>query len=144
MTGMGWKAVAGIFGEAVAKTTVLKRLQPLFWLGNIVLASLAVASMSIHAIAIVSLSTVFVFFAGWLVTGFVDRQRLHAIVGDKWIEGEIGIYSSLAFWGGILIAGVAPDSGERMPLFSLIAALVVFGMVGLLLSLLPLTRLRSR
>lgn len=80
----------------------------------------------------------------WTISGIRDRSRYHAALGDDWIEGEVGVYSSLAFWGGTLLAGCSPERSEDTPLFALIATLVIAGMIGLIVSALPITKLAGQ
>ena len=110
-----------------------------FWSLNLGLAAVATISLESRVLAGVALLIVSVVSAVWAVTGLADRPRYHAILGSKWVEAEVGVYSALAFWAGVLAALVAPVQAEQNPLFTIICLLVSVGMVGMVISLLPLT-----
>lgn len=76
----------------------------------------------------------------WIVSS-IRGGRLHALATEHGrIESELAIYSSFALWIGVCVFMVAPafqDDG----LSSWPATLVQAGMVGILLSSVPMTRL---
>lgn len=110
-----------------------------FWGLNAALAFLGALSFRSDAVAAVSLGVVAAVLLGWAATGIANRARYHAVLGANWLEREIGIYASLAFWGAIFVAAVDPTL-EREPLFAVVQIAVLGGLAGMFLSLLPITR----
>lgn len=64
------------------------------------------------------------------------------MLDDRWIEGELGVYSTFAFWGGVFLAMITvPDDG---PYLGIVKFLVFSGGIGFFVSMLPLTGLLNR
>ncbi|MBB4147872.1 hypothetical protein ACFFJ0_04240 [Sphingobium scionense] len=114
---------------------------PTFWILNPVLIVVTAASAQYRPLAILSVIAIFIAFIAWIAGGLLDRPRFHAVLGDEWIEGETGVYSTIALWGGVLIAAAATDEAQTMPLFGIVQALVMPGAIGMMVSQLPLTRM---
>jgi hypothetical protein len=112
-----------------------------FWGLNVALAAMGLLSMKSSVVATISLTLATALLVGWTATGIANRSKYHAALGLKWVEREIGIYASLVFWAGIFCAGVNPDAVQREPIFSLFQIVVLGGMAGMLVSLIPLSRL---
>ncbi len=113
----------------------------MFWGLNVTLAAMSLFSMKNSVVATISLTLAVALLVGWAATGFASRSRYHAVLGSNWVEREIGIYASIVFWAAILCAAVNPDEIQREPIFSLFQIVVLGGMGGMLLSLVPLSRL---
>lgn len=117
---------------------------PTFWILNAVLLIVTAASAQYRPLAIVSAIVIALASIAWIAGGVSDRPRFHAVLGDEWIEGEIGIYSAIAFWGGILLAAASTNEAQTMPLFGVVKILVMPGAIGMMASQLPLTRMLGR
>lgn len=85
-----------------------------FWGLNAALAFLGALSFRSDAVAAVSLAVVAAALLGWAATGVANRAKYHAVLGANWLEREIGIYASLAFWGASsLRPSTLPSSESR-------------------------------
>ena len=113
----------------------------MFWGLNVALAAMGLLSIKSTVVATISLSLAAALLVGWVATGIANRSKYHAALGLNWVEREIGIYASLAFWAGIFCAGVNSDAVQREPLFSLFQIVVLGGMTGMFASFIPLSRL---
>lgn len=113
----------------------------MFWSLNVALGALSLLSMKNSVAATISLSLATALLVGWAATGIANRSRYHSVLGPNWVEREIGIYASITFWAAILCAAVNPDFIQREPIFFLFQIVVYAGMAGMLVSLVPLSRL---
>ncbi|MDT7533514.1 hypothetical protein OVY48_08770 [Sphingobium sp. SA2] len=136
--------VALEFINASWQTVAMFMRGPTFWILNAVLLIVTAAAAQYYPLAIVSAIVVAVASIAWIAGGVSDRPRFHAVLGDDWIEGEIGIYSTIAFWGGILIAAAATNEAQTRPLFGVVKVLVMPGAIGMMVSQLPLTKMLGR
>jgi hypothetical protein len=134
----GWKAD---IDERNASNHLALGGYAMFWGLNVGLGALTLLGMKNSVAATISLGLATALLVGWAATGIANRPRYHSVLGPNWVEREIGVYASIIFWAAILCAAVDPEFIQLEPTFTVFPTVVYASMAGMLVSLVPLSRL---
>ena len=118
--------------------------RPSFWVLNICAATLAVAAVSVRSLCFVAIFLSGLTLIAWAVSIRNSANRADMTGRRTPIEVAIGIGCSFLFWVPIYLFGAFPSLEFNRFGFPILAALILFGAVGLIASAFPLDRLLDR